>query len=335
MSVDVPLHWPSLKTWYLHLESHFYLFFSQQAVFNALSKLKTNSAGGPDGIPPSFLKNALSHISAPLAFLFQLMFDSTFVPNIWLKAHVTPIFKKGDSSSTSNYRPISLTCSLCKVMETIIKDQIVSYMSANGLLSKEQHAFIARHSTVTNLLECVHDWSLSLHNRVPMDVIYFDFSHAFDSVVHSMLLIKLKSFGLDGLLLAWIGAFLAGRSQSVVVEHMFCNWVKVISGVPQGSVLGPILFLLYIDDVTLICPGSVTSKLFADDLKIYSNVEVSSASLSTTISQLEAWRRVWQLHVNVSKTFVLHLDLNNPHFAYHFHKILSLLQSQTVTLVLK
>ena len=247
------------------------------------------------------------------------MFDSTFVPNIWLKAHVTPIFKKGDSSSPSNYRPISLTCSLCKVMETIIKDQIVSYLSANGLLSKEQHAFIARHSTVTNLLECVHDWSLSLHNRVPMDVIYFDFSHAFDSVVHSKLLIKLKSFGLDGLLLAWIGAFLAGRSQSVVVEHMFSNWVKVISGVPQGSVLGPILFLLYIDDVTLICPGSVTSKLFADDLKIYSNVEVSSASLSTTISQLEAWCRVWQLHVNVSKTFVLHLGLNNPHFAYSFH----------------
>ena len=121
------------------------IIFSQQAVFNALSKLKTNSAGGPDGIPPSFLKNARSQISAPLAFLFQLMFDSTFVPNIWLKAHVTPIFKKGDSSSPSNYRPISLTCSLCKVMETIIKDQIVSYLSANGLLSKEQHAFIARH----------------------------------------------------------------------------------------------------------------------------------------------------------------------------------------------
>ena len=85
------------------------------------------------------------------------------------------------------------------------------------------------------------------------------------------------------------------------------------------KVLGPILFLLYIDDVTLICPGSVTSKLFADDLKIYSNVEVSSESLSTTISQLEAWCRVWQLHVNVSKTFVLHLGLNNPHFAYSFH----------------
>jgi len=142
-------------------------------------------------------------------------------------------------------------------MESIVRDQIVSYLITHGLLSKEQHAFIAKHSTVTNLLKCVHDWALSLHNRVPQDVIYFDFSHAFDCIVHSKLCIKLQSFGTDGLLLSRICAFLSNRTQHVVVEGFPSNWVSVISGVPQGSVIGPILFLLYADDITLAYPGSV------------------------------------------------------------------------------
>jgi len=302
------------------------IVFTQQHIFRVLSRLKANSAGGPDGIPPIFLKNVRSLLAAPLAFLYQLLFESTSVPAVWLKAHVTPIFKKGDSSCPSNYRPISLTCSLCKVMESIIKDKLVSFLASNGLLSREQHAFIAKHSTVTNLLECVHDWSLSLHNKVPMDVVYFDFSHAFDSVVHSKLLIKLQSFGLEGKLLTWIGAFLSGRSQCVVVEGMFSNWVGVASGVPQGSVLGPILFILFVDDITQIYPGQVTFKLFADDLKMYSSVEssVSSASLTTAISLLQDWCHVWQLTVNISKTFVVHLGFNNPLFCYTFnHTIIS------------
>ena len=101
-------------------------------------------------------------------------------------------------------------------MESIIKDQVMAFLTASNLLSKQQHAFIAKHSTVTNLLECVHDWSLSLHNKVPQDVLYFDFSHAFDSVVNQKLLLKLQNFGIGGMLLAWIGAFLEGRSQCVV-----------------------------------------------------------------------------------------------------------------------
>ena len=142
-------------------------------------------------------------------------------------------------------------------MESIVRDQIVSYLITHGLLSKEQHAFIAKHSTVTNLLKCVHVWALSLHNRVPQDVIYFDFSHVFDCVVYPKLCIQLQSFGIDGLLLSWICAFLSNRTQHVVIEGFPSNWVSVISGVPQGSVIGPILFLLYVDDVILACPGSV------------------------------------------------------------------------------
>jgi len=141
------------------------VIFTQQSVFNVLSKLNAKSAGGPDSIPPIFLKNTRSQLSAPLAFLYQLFFDSSFVPLVWSKAYITPIFKKGDSSLPSNYRPISLTCTLCKVMESIIKDHIVLHLSFSGLLSKDQHAFIAKHSTISNLLECIHDWPLSLHHN--------------------------------------------------------------------------------------------------------------------------------------------------------------------------
>ena len=294
--------------------------FSQQAIFKALGRLKENSAGGPDGIPPIFLKIVRSQLATPLAFLYQLFFDSSFVPPIWLQAHITKKKKKGDSSSSCNYRPISLTCSVCKIMETVIKDQMVVFLATRGLLSKAQHAFIRRHSTVTNLLECAHDWSMSLHNHIPQDVIYFDFSRAFDAVVHSKLLTKVKSFGFGGKLLEWIGSFLRHRSQRVVVEKMFSNWVKVVSGVPQGSVLGPILFLLYIDDVTLIYPGRVTFKLFADDLKVYNSVESSADSndLQQTLFELQNWCHTWQLHVNLSKTYVLHLGVKNRRENYYF-----------------
>ena len=171
---------------------------------------------------------------------------------------------------------------------------MVTFLSARGLLSKAQHAFITKHFTVTNLLESVHDWSISLHNRTPQDVIYFDFSRAFDAVVHSKLLVKLQSFGIIGKLLEWIASFLAGRSQRVVVEYMFSSWVTVVSGVPQGSVLGPILFLLYIDDVTLIYPGCVTFKLFADDLKIYNSIESSldANDLRRTLIELQNLCRI-------------------------------------------
>ena len=157
-------------------------------------------------------------------------------------------------------------------MECVIKDQLVAYLASKNLISKQQHAFLTRRSTVTNLLECMNDWTISLQHRLNVDTIYIDFSHAFDGVVHSKLLQKLNSFGIHGLLLMWIAEFLSNRIQRVVLEHCFSDWSPVLSGIAQGSILGPILFILFIDDISEVCSGEVSHQLYADDLKLYSSI---------------------------------------------------------------
>jgi len=296
------------------------IIFSPNLVRKVISKLKSNSSGGPDGIPPVFIKNCNIFLCGPLSFLFQQFFENSYIPPIWLKAFITPVFKKGDSTKPNNYRPISLTCNLCKIMECIIKDQVVSYLLSKGLISKQQHAFLCKRSTVTNLLESVHDWTVHLQHKYSVDVIYIDFSHAFDCVVHSKLLSKLSSFGIQGLLLYWIEAFLSNRTQCVVIEHCFSDWCPVISGVPQGSVLGPLLFVLYIDDIGIICSADVTHQLFADDLKLYTSVVSGSTgiNLQESLDKLCVWCNNWQLTVNIAKCYVHHLGKNNQRIPYYF-----------------
>ena len=295
--------------------------FTAARVEKALNKLKTKTAGGPDGVSPLFLKRCKRYLSAPLAIMFGLFFEHSFLPFDWLLAYVSPIFKKGDSSKPSNYRPISLTCTLCKIMESIIKDEVLHYLVSNNAISRRQHAFIQRHSTVTNLLECSHDWVVCLHDHHSVDVAYVDFSRAFDSVVHRKLLMKLESSGVCGKLLAWIAAFLSGRQQCVVVEGFQSDWSAVVSGVPQGSVLGPILFLVFINDVTDDPVNKVSLSLFADDLKLYSSIDKSDdcLSLQCALDKLAAWSSEWQLNVNIEKTYILHIGSINSCAKYYYN----------------
>jgi hypothetical protein len=205
-------------------------------------------------------------------------------------------------------------------MEAIIKDQLMSYLRSKGLISKQQHAFVVKHSTVTNLLECTHDWAVAIHGRQPVDAIYIDFSRAFDSVVHSKLIFKLTSYGISGKLLCWIDAFLSCRTQCVVTEHCYSRWLPVVSGVPQGSVLGPILFILFIDDISNICIGrpSVSHKLFADDLKLYSTIQsdYDRAAIQGALDRLQHWCFDWQLNINIDKCHVLHIGRKPTNCTY-------------------
>ena len=213
---------------------------------------------------------------------------------------ITPIFKKVSPSDLSNYRPISLTPTYCKILESLISADLIEFLNDHNLISKHQHGFLKKQSTVTNLLGSVNDWTLSLSSSKSVVIAYIDFQRAFDSVSHPKLLHKLKHHGIDGNLLFWISLFLTGRRQSVKIGSSFSKFSPVSSGVPQGSVLGPILFNLFVNDITDNLDNTTTSKMFADDIKIYSefNTNTTTCNLQTHLDLICIWSSIWQLTIS-------------------------------------
>ena len=241
-----------------------------EMVHKKLLKLKTDSAPGPDGIHPKLLQLAAQSLAEPLASQFNESLDQGVLPDAWKTAVVVPIHKKGSKKEPGNYRPISLTCIPCKVMESLIRDELMEFLSSTDQISKHQHGFRPRRSCSSQLLETLEDWCRIIEQGDSVDVIYLDFRKAFDSVPHKRLLKKLCSYGISGKLLRWIEVFLSDRKQQVMVNGVHSDLVPVKSGVPKGSVLGPLLFLLYVNDIPSIV--SCTAKMFADDTKIYTSM---------------------------------------------------------------
>ena len=211
------------------------------------------------------LRELAEEIAPIIQILFERSLQTGKLPADWCHALVTPIFKKGDKSSDANYRPISLTCILCKVLEYIMASQVVEHMNSHDLLYDLQHGFREKRSCETQLTMMVEELARSACKQT--DLILLDFSKAFDKVNHAKLLWKLHQYGIRGKALGWKRAFLGNRSQSVVLDGEESDSVPVTSGVPHGSVLRPILFLIYINDL----PDLITSKvlLFADDKAVY------------------------------------------------------------------
>ena len=187
-----------------------------------------------------------------------------------LTSHITPIFKKGDRTKSTNYRPVSLTCVICKVLEGIIRDHVTKHIEANKLLSECQHGFISGRSCSTQLLSCLNIWTEMLDRDTCVDTIYLEFAKAFDSVPHERLLCKIESYGLNEKVLKWTRSFLQRRRQKVLVNGESSGWRDVVSGVPQGSVLGPTYFILYVNDMPEVVHNYI--RLFADDAKIFCGI---------------------------------------------------------------
>lgn len=182
------------------------------------------------------------------------------------KANVTLIFKSGQRESSCNYRPVSLTSHISKIMESILKDSIAKYLNEKNLLNSSQHGFTNGRSCLTNLLCFFESVVNYVDKKEAVDVIYLDFQKAFDRVPHQRLLLKIESIGIKGKVLTWLSAWLSNRQQRVVLNGGMSDWVNVRSGVPQGSVLGPLLFVIFINDID----ADIISKIFkfADDCKV-------------------------------------------------------------------
>ncbi|PIK49022.1 putative RNA-directed DNA polymerase from mobile element jockey-like [Apostichopus japonicus] len=239
------------------------------------------------------------------------------LPSDWKVAYVAPLFKKGSRSSPANYRPVSLTSVVCKVCESLLRDSVVAHMNRNNLFSTGQYGFISGKSCVTQLIDVLDDWTKSLDDGSGIDVVYTDFMKAFDKVPHERLLAKVRSYGITGDLLQWIRQFLYRRKQRVCVEGSLSDWADITSGIPQGSVLGPILFLLYINDL----PSSIAGcsvKIFADDTKLYKAVHSlrDCDVLQNNIDNMYNWSVTWQLHFHPDKCHVLRVGCS--YLEYHY-----------------
>ena len=208
--------------------------FSIREVKEKILKLKPGTAQGPDNIPARILKDNVDHLSLPLSIIFNKSMSTGEVPGDWKLANVTPIYKKGSKNKPENYRPISLTSISCKLMESIIRDRVNSHLTRNLLINSSQHGFMKNKSCTTNLLEFLEKITTILDEGDPADVIYLDFSKAFDKVPRMRLLAKIKAHGIDDRVLNWFSEWLNNRKQRTVLNGSYSEWSEVESGVPQG-----------------------------------------------------------------------------------------------------
>ena len=301
---------------------------TSQAVEKKLLALNPTSAPGPDEVHSRILRELGHSLAHPLTLLYQRSMDTGMLPEVWKLGKVVPIYKKGDKHNPGNYRPVSLTSVSCKVLESLIRDALMQHLTTHGLLSDAQHGFRPKRSCSTQLLATIDAWSRMLEEGTAVEVVYLDFQKAFDSVPHRRLLCKLGCYGVSGKLLSWIEAFLSERWQQVTIGGCDSSLVPVASGVPQGSVLGPLLFLLYVNDLpdVVSCPV----KLFADDTKLFSGVsnDRDAAAMQNDIDALVAWSDSWQMPFNEAKCKVMHVGSGNSAFSFHMRG--QLLESTSV-----
>jgi len=277
-------------------------------VLKLLTSIDVKKSTGPDELSPRILKESCDEIAPVLTFIFNQSLSSGTVPDDWLLANIFALHKKGPKDLPENYRPISLTSVCSKIIEHIVHSSICRFLEENNILTPRQHGFRSGHSCETQLILAIDDWARALDSGSRTDVAIFDFSKAFDSVPHRRLLAKIDSYGIRGSTLDWIRSFLSNRSQRVVVNGSQSTWLPVTSGVPQGTVLGPLLFLLYINDISDNIKSEI--RLFADDCILYRKItsDHDTIQLQEDIDKLFHWSVAWQMTFNTKKCHILSIS---------------------------
>ena len=268
-----------------------------------LKSLATGRACGPDQISNRVLKEVAEAISEPLADLFNTSFLLSSVPDIWKRANLSPIHKKDDKTLVENHRPISLLSPIGKTQEKNVHKHVHNFLLENHVITPFQSGFIPDDSTVNQLVDLYNTFSRALDEGKEVRVVFCDISKAFDRVWHKGLLAKLKHYGITGQLFAWFESYLSNRFQRVVLPGGSSEWLKINAGVPQGSILGPLLFILYINDIVHEINSNI--RLFADDTSLYIIVDFPDSAaqiLNVDLNRIGNWAEPWLVNFNANKT---------------------------------
>ncbi len=286
--------------------------FTEANVFKTLKALKTNKACGHDHISNTLLKNTRYSISKPLSEIFTISMTTKTYPSIWKLANVVSLYKKELQYVKENYRPISLLPCMSKVMERLVFNSMYEYAVRNNLLTRRNSGFKKNDSTINQLIKITHDIYTGLENHNDVCLVFLDVSKAFDRVYHEGLIFKLKQLGITGNLLDWLRSYLCKRKQRVTINGEASSWKETNAGVPQGSILGPLLFLFFINDITDNIQSNIS--LFADDtslMETVTDITISFNQLNQDLATLQQWADQWRVKFNASKTVFMYITLKH------------------------
>ena len=281
--------------------------------------MRNNSSAVPDGVPALLLKKAIQVLAEPLCHIWKESMRLGKIPELLKKGQITPIYKGGNRSKKQNYRGVTLTSHCIKLFEKIIVKKMVDYMETYDLYNKGQHGFRAGRSCLSQLLAHYQEVLETMSNGECVDVVYLDFAKAFDKVDHGVLLEKLRRIGIAGPLLKWIEEFLKDRSQNIAVEETISKDSSVVSGVPQGSVLGPLLFLVHIGDMSNVIQHSTVSS-FADDTRIVRSIKSveDCILLQQDLEEIYEWAKQTNMFFNGSKFELLRYSVSGDVVPYTY-----------------